>query len=72
MAYLYRFDVALEAKEIVSIIYAENDEAAFQHLDVELEKFYLKGPRVKGIILREKKRLGKKSGYILDPEEKGW
>lgn len=72
MAYLYRFDVALEAREIVSVIFAENDEAAFQHLDVELEKFYLKGPKVKEIILREKKRLGKKSGYILDQEEKGW
>ena len=72
MAYLYRFDVALEAKEIVSVIFAENDEKAFQHLDVELEKFYLKEPQVKEIILREKKRLGKSSGFILDSEEKGW
>ncbi|MCG1023637.1 DUF3906 family protein [Sutcliffiella horikoshii] len=72
MAYLYRFDVTIEAKEVVSVIFAENDEAAFEHLDVELEKFYLKEPAVKEVILREKKRLGKKSGYILDPEEKGW
>ncbi|WP_078380535.1 DUF3906 family protein [Sutcliffiella halmapala] len=72
MAYLYRFDVTTAEKEVIAVIYAENDEAAFLHLDVELEKFYLKDPKVKEIALREKKRIGKKSGFILDPDEKGW
>ncbi|WP_050615587.1 DUF3906 family protein [Bacillus testis] len=71
MAYLYRFDVSLGHKDVTAIITAENDEAAFAHLDVELEKFYLRNPSVQGVTLREKKRLGKQSGYILDEDEKG-
>ncbi|PLR94869.1 DUF3906 family protein [Bacillus sp. T33-2] len=72
MAYLYRFDVALDNKDVMAVIYAENDEAAFEHLDVELEKFYLKEPNIKEVTLREKKRIVKKSGFILDQDEKGW
>lgn len=72
MAYLYRFGVSLPEKEVIAVIYAENDERAFTQLDVELEKFYLKEPAVQDVTLREKKRLGKGSGYILDEDEKGW
>ena len=72
MAYLYRFDVSIEQKEVIAVIYAENDAAAFTHLDVELEKFYLKEPNIKEVTLREKKRLGSKSGFIIDEDEKGW
>lgn len=72
MAYLYRFEVGLSNKDVVAIIHAENDEAAFLHLDIELEKFYLRAPDVREITLREKKRIGKRSGYILDEDEKGW
>ena len=72
MAYLYRFDVNLGKKDVVAIISAENDEAAFLHLEVELEKVYLRLPDVQEITLREKKRLTKRAGYILDEDEKGW
>ena len=72
MAYLYRFDVNTIQKDVVAIIHAENDDAAFAHLDIELEKFYLKKPDIKEVILREKKGLGKRSGFILDEDEKGW
>ena len=72
MAYLYRFEVQLNTKEIVAIIHAEDDTAAFSHLDVELEKFYLSAPEIHEVTLREKKRIGKRSGYILDEDEKGW
>ena len=72
MAYLYRFEVQLNTKEIVAIIHAEDDTAAFAHLDVELEKFYLSSPEIREVTLREKKRIGKRSGYILDEDEKGW
>ena len=72
MAYLYRFEVQLNTKEIVAIIHAEDDAAAFTHLDVELEKFYLSAPEIRDVTLREKKRIGKRSGYILDEDEKGW
>ncbi|KIL49652.1 DUF3906 family protein [Jeotgalibacillus soli] len=72
MAYLYRFDVSIGEKNVIAVIYADDDEGAFQHLDVELEKFYLKEPDVNEITLREKKRIVKKSGFILDEDEKGW
>jgi len=72
MAYLYRFEVQLNKKDIVAIIHAEDDTAAFTHLDVELEKFYLSSPEVREVTMREKKRIGKRSGYILDEDEKGW
>lgn len=69
MAYLYRFEVQLKEKEIVAVIYAEDDVAAFKQLDVELEKFYLSPPEVQNVMMREKKRIGKRSGYILDEDE---
>ncbi|MFS0781177.1 DUF3906 family protein [Bacillus sp. 1P06AnD] len=69
MAYLYRFTVDLGSRLVTAIIHAEDDDAAFTHLDVELEKYYLKVPEKVVAILREKKRLGKRSGYILDGEE---
>jgi hypothetical protein len=72
MAYLYRFSVQLEKKEIAAVILAENDEAAFRQLDIELEKFYLKEPGVQEVALREKKRAAKTAGFIFDEDEKGW
>ncbi|MCL1989627.1 MAG: DUF3906 family protein [Defluviitaleaceae bacterium] len=72
MTWLYRFEIKLADKDIVAIINAVDDQAAFKHLDVELEKFYLRMPEVKEVIMREKKRTGKQSGYILDDDEKWW
>ncbi|WP_174727920.1 DUF3906 family protein [Mesobacillus harenae] len=72
MAYLYRFEVTLTNKEITAVVYADNDDLAFNHLDVELEKFYLQKPDIKETTLREKKRVVKNSGFIIDEDEKGW
>ena len=72
MAFLYRFEVSFIEKEVMAIIVAANDEEAFKHLDVELEKFYLKMPIVTDVTLREKKRIAKNTGYILDHDERGW
>lgn len=72
MAFLYRFEVSFIEKEVMAIIVAANDEEAFKHLDVELEKFYLKMPVVRDVTLREKKRIGRNAGFILDADERGW
>ena len=72
MAFLYRFEVCLEEKDVIAVITAANDEEAFQHLDVELEKFYLQLPKIVDVTLREKKLIGKNAGFILDEDERGW
>ncbi|PQD94804.1 DUF3906 domain-containing protein [Pradoshia eiseniae] len=72
MAFLYRFEVCLKEKDVMAIIAAANDEEAFKHLDVELEKFYLHMPEIVDVTLREKKRIGKNTGFILDEDERGW
>lgn len=72
MAFLYRFEVCLEEKDIRAVIIAANDEDAFKHLDVELEKFYLRLPKIVDVTLREKKRIGQNAGFILDEDERGW
>ncbi len=72
MAFLYRFEVCLEEKEVMAVMMAANDEEAFRQLDIELEKFYLKMPKMIDVTLREKKRIGQSAGFILDEDERGW
>lgn len=54
--YLYRFLVKTKEKEIPVIIAAENDLKAFEQVDVELEKFYLKVLDIEDVTLYEKKK----------------
>jgi hypothetical protein len=77
---LYRFEVILTidenektgtnkvaiTKEVHVIITAKDDKAAFSMAEVEIEKYYLKLPRIKEVVLLEKKRVGKGSGYVID------
>lgn len=60
--YLYRFLVKTKEKEIPVIIAAENDLKAFEQVDVELEKFYLKVLDIEDITLYEKKKYEKVQG----------
>ncbi|MEK4199911.1 DUF3906 family protein [Cytobacillus sp. FSL K6-0265] len=66
MAFLYRFELSLVNKEIPAVIVADSDDEAFTQLDIELEKYYLKLPEINEVTLREKKRITKKVGFILD------
>lgn len=60
--YLYRFLVKTKEKEIPVIIAAENDLKAFEQVDVELEKFYLKVLDIEDVTLYEKKKYEKVQG----------
>lgn len=51
---LYRFEVTIDEVPIHVIIVADSDERAFQFVDVELEKHFLKMPDVEDISLYEK------------------
>ncbi|WP_261129018.1 DUF3906 family protein [Bacillus sp. Marseille-Q3570] len=66
---LYRFEVTTDTDVIPVIIAAENDEAAFRLVEVELEKYFLRLPEVDDISLYEKKKIRKGNGFVLHEQE---
>jgi hypothetical protein len=67
--YLYRFEVATCSEVIPVVIAASTDEQAFQLVDIELEKYFLKEPAVNEISLYEKKRIRSGNGFVLYERE---
>ncbi|MBH0160704.1 MULTISPECIES: DUF3906 family protein [Fictibacillus] len=67
--YLYRFEVILKSEVIPVVIAASTDEQAFQLVDIELEKYFLKQPEVDEISLYEKKRIRTGNGFVLYERE---
>ncbi|WP_110113706.1 DUF3906 family protein [Bacillus sp. CGMCC 1.16541] len=63
--HLYRFEVTIEEQVIYVVIVANSDEHAFELVDIELEKHYLKMPNVKETVLYEKKRIRGGTGFVL-------
>ncbi|AXN36974.1 DUF3906 family protein [Peribacillus butanolivorans] len=62
---LYRFEVTIKEELIHVIIAADSDEKAFQLVDIELEKRFLKMPEVDDISLYEKRKINNGTGYVL-------
>jgi hypothetical protein len=63
---LYRFEVITEDHQMIPVIIAaENDEQAFELVEVELEKFYLTLPPIQEIVLYEKKKLRNGGGFVI-------
>lgn len=53
---LYRFEVITEDQQMIPVIIAaDNDERAFELVEIELEKFYLTLPPIEEIVLYEKR-----------------
>ena len=67
---LYRFEVTIKEKPIHVIIVADSDEKAFELVDIELEKHYLKMPEVDDISLYEKRKITNGAGFVLSEFEK--
>ncbi|OOE10656.1 DUF3906 family protein [Fictibacillus arsenicus] len=67
--YLYRFEVSLKSEIIPVVIAATTDEQAFQLVDVELEKYFLKQPDFEEISLYEKKKIRSGNGFVLYERE---
>ncbi|RZT22650.1 DUF3906 family protein [Fictibacillus sp. BK138] len=63
--YLYRFEVSLKSEIISVVIAASTDEQAFQLVDVELEKYFLKQLDLEEISLYEKKKIRSGNGFVL-------
>ncbi|MDP9740960.1 UNVERIFIED_ORG: hypothetical protein QFZ59_002790 [Bacillus sp. B2I3] len=66
---LYRFEVTIKKKPIHVIIVADSDEKAFDLVDIELEKHYLKMPEVDDISLYEKRKIKNGAGFVLSEFE---
>ncbi|MFF2290693.1 DUF3906 family protein [Peribacillus butanolivorans] len=66
---LYRFEVAIKEELIHVIIAADSDEKAFQLVDIELEKRFLKMPEVDDISLYEKRKIKNGTGFVLSEFE---
>ncbi len=66
---LYRFEVTIKEKPIHVIIVADSDEKAFELVDIELEKHYLKMPEVDDISLYEKRKIKNGAGFVLSKFE---
>lgn len=66
---LYRFEVTIKEKPIHVIIVADSDEQAFELVDIELEKHYLKMPEVDDISLYEKRKIKNGAGFVLSEFE---
>jgi Protein of unknown function (DUF3906) len=67
--YLYRFEVLSKSEIIPVVIAASSDEQAFQLVDVELEKYFLKLPDIEETSLYEKKKIRNGNGFILYERE---
>lgn len=66
--FLYRFEASIENRTVPIVILANDDEKAFKLVDSELEKFYVKKPDVKELLMYEKKKISQSGGYVLDVE----
>ncbi|MFD9627158.1 DUF3906 family protein [Peribacillus muralis] len=62
---LYRFEATIKQEPIHVVIVAESDDQAFQLVDIELEKHYLKMPEVDDISLYEKRKIKNGAGFVL-------
>lgn len=66
---LYRFEVTLGSEVAHVIVAAENEEAAFNQVDIEIETHFLKLPIVNDVVLYEKKIIRKGSGFVISRNE---
>ncbi|PGL72431.1 DUF3906 family protein [Bacillus sp. AFS055030] len=66
--FLYRFEALIESRVVPIVILASDDEKAFKLVDTELEKFYVKKPDVKELLMYEKKKVSQSGGFVLDLE----
>ncbi|WP_243289933.1 DUF3906 family protein [Bacillus sp. FJAT-47783] len=65
----YKFLVKTKKDTIPVIIVAENEEKAFDQVEIELEKHFMKVPHYEEITLYEKKKIQKGVGFVIDNQE---
>ncbi|MGJ7919814.1 DUF3906 family protein [Neobacillus sp. LXY-4] len=66
---LYRFEVTLGREVAHVIVAADNEEAAFNQVDIEIERHFLKLPVVNDVVLYEKKVIRNGAGFVITRDE---
>ncbi len=66
---LYRFEVTINNEIIHVVVAAENDDMAFDLVDIEIERHYLRVPQVEDITLYEKRKIRNGVGFVLAKTE---
>jgi hypothetical protein len=66
---LYRFEATIENKVVHVIVAAENEESAFNQVDIEIERNFVKIPEVTDVTLYEKRVIKQAAGYVLSSNE---
>lgn len=69
MMNVYKFLVKTKKDTIPVIIVAENEEKAFDQVEIELEKHFIEVPDYEEITLYEKKKIHKGAGFVIDKQE---
>lgn len=54
---LYYFKVLTDQEEITVVVVAESDDQAFKRAEIEVEASFLKLPKIKEIVLQERKKV---------------
>ncbi|QHT63838.1 DUF3906 family protein [Paenibacillus lycopersici] len=63
--FLYKIEIEMEEATGHLIILAETDEKAFEAVDSQLERHYVKMPVLKSAAIVEKKRTSAGAGYFI-------
>ncbi|MFC5469493.1 DUF3906 family protein [Cohnella suwonensis] len=64
--FLYKLEVALEDKTVFMIVMGDSDEEVMNEAESHLSKYFVVPPKVREIVLVEKKRANKGAAYVLD------
>lgn len=54
---LYHFKVLVNKQELTVVVAAENDQKAFNLAETQIEQNFLKFPKIKEIVLLERKKI---------------
>ncbi|WP_438448587.1 DUF3906 family protein [Gorillibacterium sp. sgz5001074] len=65
--FLYKIEITMpEGKKAALIVLADSDAKAFEYAEGHLARHYIKAPEVLEMVMLEKKRVEKGSGYVIE------
>ncbi|MFC5405676.1 DUF3906 family protein [Cohnella soli] len=64
--YLYKLEVTLEDQIVYMIVMGDSDEEIMNEAEAHLSKYFVAPPKVREIVLVEKKRAAKGTAYVLE------
>lgn len=66
--FLYKMEIETADRKACLIVLADSDESAFAYADGHLVRHFIKTPEIKEMVIVEKKRVEKGSGYVIETE----